>query len=194
MELILEDSMSAILKNIDPYTQPSFSLKNRLARAIWGIVYTLLFRTSPRSFHAWRSFLLRCFGAKIGKDCHVYPKARIWAPWNLVMDDRAGMADDVNCYSMAVISLGKKVVISQGTYLCTGSHDYEDPSFQLYAKPISIGDNAWLCAESFICPGVTVHEGAVIGARAVVTKDMPAWTVCAGNPCKPVKPRIVRNL
>lgn len=186
--------MSSILEGIDPYTQPSFSLKNRLGRQVWDIVYTLFFRTSPRPLHAWRSFLLRCFGAKIGKDCHVYPKARIWAPWNLVMDDYAGMADDVNCYSMAAISLGKKVVVSQGTYLCTGSHDYEDPNFQLYAKPIYVGDNAWLCAESFICAGVTIGEGSVIGARSVVTKDMPAWTVCAGNPCKPIKPRILKNL
>lgn len=185
--------MLVILKNIDPYTQPSFSLKNRVARLIWAIIYTLFFQSSPRPFYEWRSFLLRCFGAKIGKGCHVYPKARIWAPWNLVMADYAGMADDVNCYSMAIVSLGTKVVVSQGTYLCTGTHDYEDPSFQLYAKPISISDNVWLCAESFIHPGVTIGEGSVIGARSVVTKDMPAWTVCAGNPCKPIKPRIVRD-
>jgi putative colanic acid biosynthesis acetyltransferase WcaF len=110
------------------------------------------------------------------------------------MDDYAGIADDVNCYSMAVISLGKNVVVSQGTYLCTGTHDYEDLNFQLYAKPINIDDRAWLCAESFIHPGVTIGEGAVIGARSVVTKDMPKWTVCAGNPCKPIKPRVVKNI
>lgn len=185
--------MTAVLKNVDPYTQPSFSLQNRLARIAWGIVYTLLFRTSPRPLHSWRSFLLRFFGAKLGKGCHVYPKAQIWAPWNLVMADYAGIADDVNCYSIAVVSLGKKVVVSQGTYLCTGTHDYEDPNFQLHAKPIYIESNAWLCAESFIGPGVTIGEGAVIGARSVVTKDMPAWTVCAGNPCKPIKPRIVKK-
>lgn len=182
-----------IIRGVDPYTQASFSLNNRLARLAWGIVYVLLFRTSPRPFHAWRSFLLRCFGAKIGKDCHVYPLAKIWAPWNLIMDDYAGIADDVNCYSMAVISLGKKVVVSQGTYLCTGTHDYEDPNFQLYAKPIHVGDRAWLCAQSFIHPGVTIGEGVVIGARSVVTKDMPNWTVCAGNPCKPIKPRVVKD-
>lgn len=184
--------MAAILEKIDPYTQPSFSLKNRLARLIWGFVYILFFRTSPRPLHKWRSFLLRCFGANIGKDCHVYPHAIIWAPWNLIMADNAGIADDVNCYCIEVITLGKKVVVSQGTYLCTGTHDYEDPNFQLYAKPISIGDNAWLCAESFIHPGVTIGEGTVIGARSVVTKDMPAWTVCAGNPCKPIKPRKIQ--
>lgn len=185
--------MSAVLKNLYPYTQPSFSLQNRLARIAWGIVYTFVFRTSPRPFHSWRSFLLRSFGAKLGKGCHVYPKAQIWTPWNLVMADYAGIADDVNCYSIAVVSLGKKVVVSQGAYLCTGTHDYEDPNFQLYAKPIYVEDNAWLCAESFIAPGVTIGEGCVIGARSVVTKNMPAWKVCAGNPCKPIKPRLVNS-
>lgn len=181
--------MSTILENIDPHTQPSFSLRNRLMRAGWSVVYSLLFRPSPRSCHAWRAFLLRAFGAKLGSHCHVYPKAKIWAPWNLVMDDHAGMADDVTCYSMATVTLGKKVVVSQGAHLCTGTHDYESASFQLYALPITIGDEAWICAECFLGPGVTVGEGAVIGARSVVTKDMPAWTVCAGHPCKPLKTR-----
>lgn len=185
--------MSSILKGIDPWTQPSFSLKNRSSRLIWEIVYTLLFRTSPRPFHAWRSFLLRCFGAKLGVSCHIYPRATIWAPWNLVMGDYACLGDKVNCYSMAVISLGKKAVVSQGTQLCTGTHDYEDPKFQLYVKPIHIGDEAWICADTFICPGVSVGEGAVVGARSVVTKDILPWTVCAGNPCKVIKPRVIRR-
>jgi putative colanic acid biosynthesis acetyltransferase WcaF len=177
----------------EPWTQPSFSLRNRLARVAWNMTYHLLFKPSPRPFHEWRSFLLRRFGATIGKHCHVYPKAIIWAPWNLEMDDYAGMADEVNCYSIATVSLGKKAVISQGTYLCTGTHDYTDPNFQLCAHPIKIGDRAWLCAESFICPGVTVGDGAVVGARSVVTTNIPAWTVCAGNPCRPIKPRVLKE-
>lgn len=185
--------MSAILKDVDPYRSPSFSIGNRLARLAWGIVDSTLFRFSPRPFHGWRAFLLRCFGAKLGKGCHVYPGARIWAPWNLVMEDEAGMADGVTCYSMATITLGRRVVVSQGAHLCTGTHDYESPKFQLYALPISVGANAWLCAECFIGPGVVIGEGAVIGARSVVTKSMPERMVCAGNPCKPIKPRIQRN-
>ncbi len=185
--------MSAILQGIDPHTRPSFSLSNRLRRLSWGIVYSLLFRPSPRPCHAWRAFLLRCYGARLGKHCHVYPKATIWAPWNLILEDYAGMADDVICYSMATVTLGKKVVVSQGTHLCTGTHDYQDPSFQLYALPIHVRDGAWICAGSFIGPGVTIGEGAVIGACSVVTKDMPARMVCAGNPCRPLKPRVTRE-
>ena len=185
--------MPAVRKGIDPYRQASFSLRNRLARVAWAVVYISLFRTSPRPLHRWRALLLRLFGARIGRACHVYPRTRIWAPWNLVMHDEASMADDVNCYSMATVKLGRRCVISQGSHICTGAHDYEDPNFQLFAKPIRIGESAWVCAESFIGPGVRIGAGAVIGARSVVTHDMPEWMVCAGNPCKPLKPRVVRS-
>ena len=104
--------MSDIRKNIDPYTQSAFSFDNRAKRFVWDLTWALLFRTSPRPLHGWRSFLLRCFGAKLGKGCHVYPRARIWAPWNLYMEDGASIGDDVSCYSMGEIRLGKKVTIS----------------------------------------------------------------------------------
>ncbi len=185
--------MSDILKGVDPTTRPSFSLRNRLLRVVWGIVYVLLFRTSPRPLHAWRAFLLRLFGAKLGEHVHVYPKVRIWAPWNLVIEDRVGVADDAELYSIAPIHLGSRVVVSQGAFLCTGSHDFEDPNFQLISAPIKVEASAWVCAQAFVGPGVTIGEGAVVGARAVATRDMPAWTVCAGNPCRPLKPRVLRD-
>lgn len=136
--------------------------------------------------------MLRCFGATIGAGCRVYPGVRLWAPWNLVMGDGSVLADGVDCYSMATVTLGARAIVSQGGHLCAGGHDYESRNFQLVAEPISIGAHAWLCAGAFVGPGVTVGAGAVIGARAVVVKDMPAWTVCAGNPCRPLKPRLFR--
>jgi putative colanic acid biosynthesis acetyltransferase WcaF len=90
---------------------------------------------------------------------------------------------------MAQIQIGTRAVVSQGVHLCTGSHDYESETFQLFTKPISIGQDAWICSEAFLGPGVTIGDGAVIGARAVVTRNQPAWMVCAGNPCRPIKPR-----
>lgn len=178
------------MMNTDAHTGPSFSVKNRIARLVWDFACALLFRPSPRPFHAWRSFVLRCFGAKVAAGCHIYPKAVIWAPWNLVCQEEAGVANGAILYNQAMITLGKRSVISQGAHLCTGTHDYESPRFELYAKPISIGDHAWVAAECFIHPGITVGEGAVIGARSVVTKDMPPWMVCAGQPCQPIKPRV----
>ena len=181
--------MSDVRTGIDPYTQSFFTLKNRVLRALWGVVWVLLFRPSPRPFHSWRRLLLKLFGADIGPGCHIYPGARIWAPWNLSMAERSSLADGVNCYTMAQISLGKEAIVSQGVHLCTGTHDYTTKQFQLYAEPISIGAHAWIAADAFVMPGITIGEGAVIGARAVVCEDMPEWMVCAGHPCKPRKER-----
>ena len=179
-----------ILANNTPFEGASFSFGNRLARLGWQLAYGLLFRPTPPPLHAWRCWLLRRFGAKIGKDCHVYSDARIWAPWNLVMEPKSCIGPRVICYSMAPIRLGERVVVSQGAHLCTGSHDYTSPSFPLFAKPITIGPDAWICTEAFVGPGVTIGEGAVIGARAVVMRSQPAWMVCAGNPARPLKPRL----
>ena len=176
----------------DARAGPSFSLGNRIARMAWAVVCALCFRPSPRPFHAWRSWLLFLFGAKMGKRCHIYPKVRIWAPWNLTCADEVGVGDDAILYTQAPITLGKRAVVSQGAHLCTGTHDYESPGFELFAKPIIVGDHAWLAAECFVHPGVTIGEGAVVGARSVVVHDMPEWTVCAGHPCKPIKPRLMR--
>jgi len=169
-------------------------VKNRVGRVVWQLAYVLLFRPSPRPLHGWRRFVLRCFGAKIAEGCHIYPKVEIWAPWNLVCGEEAGVANGVTLYNQALITLGKRSVISQGSHLCTGTHDYESANFELYARPITVGDHAWVAAECFIHPGIVIGEGAVIGARSVVNKDMPAWTVCAGHPCKAIKPRVMTGV
>ena len=179
--------------NANAYTGPSFSFTNRLARACWNVASATLFRWSPRPWHTWRAFLLRCFGARLGRGCHIYPRAAIWAPWNLECGEEVGVADDVILYTQAKITLGRRAVISQGSHLCTGTHDYESPGFELVAFPIAVGPQAWICAECFVGPGVTLGEGAVIGARSVVLKDMPAWQVCAGHPCLPRKARTMRH-
>lgn len=137
--------------------------------------------------------LLRLFGARIGRGCHVYGDVQIWAPWNLTMEDESALGRGVICYSMGPIRLGQRAVVSQRAHLCAGTHDYNDPGMQLVTKPILIGERVWICAEAFIGPGVTVGHGAVIGARAVVTKNMPEWMICAGNPCEPLKPREFRS-
>ncbi|WP_266363593.1 DapH/DapD/GlmU-related protein [Tellurirhabdus rosea] len=177
------------MPNQNTHTGPSFSLKNRLARLVWGVVDVTLFRLSPRPLHAWRSFLLRCFGANVGRGVHVYPGVRIWAPWNLDLQDQCGIASGVTLYSQGRITVGRLAVISQGTYLCAGTHDYNQPGFPLITRPISVGAHAWIAAEAFVHPGVTIGEGCVIGARAVVTRSMPPWMVCAGHPCVPVRGR-----
>jgi putative colanic acid biosynthesis acetyltransferase WcaF len=179
-----------IIQGNNPYTQPSFSLGNRMMRALWSVVWLVFFRPSPRPFHFWRSSLLRLFGAKLGAHVHVYPNVKVWAPWQLTIANHVGVADGVTLYNMAPITIGDHCVISQGAHLCTGSHDIDSANFQLIAKPIVLQKNVWICAEAFVGPGVTVAEGCVLGARSAVVKSITTpWTVWAGNPALMKKSR-----
>lgn len=181
------------MHNTNTYIGASFSLKNRILRLLWNFIYITLFRYSPRPLHIWRSFLLKIFGAKIGKGVHVYPQTRIWAPWNLELEDECGIGDGAILYSQDKIKIGFRAIVSQGAHICTGSHDYTLKGHPLITLPIIIESYAWIAAEAFIHPGVKIGKGAVIGARSVVYKDMPDWMVCAGNPCKPIKERKIKD-
>lgn len=165
-----------------------FSLGNRAGRQCWNMAWLLLFRPTPRSFHAWRRLLLRVFGARIGERAHVYAGARIWAPWNLVVGREAAIADGADIYNPSRIEIGEYAVVSQGAYLCGASHDYKSWDFPLTSAPIVVGPRAWIAARAIVQMGVTIGEGCVVGAGSVVTRDMPAWTVCAGAPCRPIRP------
>jgi len=179
------------MHNKDTYTGPSFSLSNRFRRLVWNICYILFFRYSPRPFHVWRSLILRVFGAKVGRGVHIYPKVRIWAPWNLEIGDLTGVGNDVILYSQGKIILGSKVIISQGSHICTGTHDYTKLGHPLMTYPINIQEHVWIAAEAFIGPGVTIGSGAVVAARSVVVKNVDSWTVIGGNPAKFIKKRII---
>lgn len=181
------------MHNKNTHTGPSFSLSNRIGRELWNVVYILFFRFTPNPLHAWRSFILKLFGAKVGRKVHVYPKVKIWAPWNLELQDECGIANGVNLYSQGKITIGRRSVISQGSHICAGTHDYTKAGFPLITKPIIIHSFAWIAAEVFIHPGVTIGEGCVIGARSVVNKDMPAWMLCSGFPCEAIKERVSEN-
>jgi putative colanic acid biosynthesis acetyltransferase WcaF len=165
------------------------SLHNKTARVLWKIAWSILYRLSPVPFFWWRRCLLRCFGARIGRKANPYPRARIWAPWNLTMMPYSCLADDVDCYSVASVTIGDFATVSQQAMLCTASHDYNDPEFALITRPIVIGPRAWVGARAFVGPGVKVGEGAVIGAASAVFRDVLEWTVVAGNPAVVIKRR-----
>ena len=184
--------MSTTLEGVDPHKQPSFPLSNRLWRFSWGIVYSLFFRPSPRPLHAWRAFLLRSFGAKLGCDCHIYPKAIIWAPRNLVCEDVVAIADFANVYNPDKVYLGSHSIISQEAYLCGATHDYESAEFPLISAPITVGPYAWICARSTVQMGVTVAEGAILGLGGIATKNLEPWTVYAGIPAREIKKRVLK--
>ena len=175
----------------DPFLRPSFPLAHRARRQLWNIVALLLFRPSPRPAHAWRAFLLRLFGAQLGKDCHIYPRAEIWAPWNLRCDDTVGVADGAVIYNPSLISIGSHAVISQQADLCGAGHDYSDPAFPMVSAPIDIGPRAWICARASVQAGVKVGAGAVLALGAVATRDLDPWTVYGGVPARRIKARIL---
>lgn len=171
-----------------------FSLQNRLARFVWLICCWVLFKPfSLPYFNKWRIFVLRCFGAKIGKGSVVYSSATIWAPWNLVMGKRVCIGPKVNCYNPALIKIGNKVTVSQNTYLCGGGHDISSIVLPFISAPIIIKDYAWICANSFIKMGVTIGEGAIVGATSSVYKNVSDWTVVGGNPAQYIKDRIIKD-
>lgn len=173
----------------DPYLRGNTSFASKLARAAWQVVYVLLFRPSPRLMHGWRALLLRAFGARLGPRCRIYPKARIWAPWNLDCEDVVGIADDAIVYNPAPVRLGSHSIVSQQAYLCGASHDYNDPDFPMVSAPITIERYAWICARASVQMGVTVREGAILGLGGVATTDLQPWSIYAGVPARRVKAR-----
>jgi putative colanic acid biosynthesis acetyltransferase WcaF len=172
---------------------PSFSLGHRAFRALWGFTWLLLAAWTPPPLHRWRAWLLGLFGADMHPGARVYGKARVWYPPNLTMHAYAVLGPGANCYCMDKITICEKAVVSQGAQLCAGTHDITDPNFQLITKPIVIGAHAWIAADAFVGPGVSVNEGAVVGARAVLFKDAESWSVYGGNPAKLIKRRVLRD-
>lgn len=175
---------------VGPQDCPSpHSLGNKMARVVWGICWLGLFRTSPWFCYRWRRLLLRLFGARVGKGAKVFPSTRIWAPWNLTLGEYSCLSHDVDCYCVAPILIGAHATVSQYSFLCTATHDVADPNMRLRSAPITIEDQAWICARSYVAPGITIAQGAVTGACSVVTKNVPAWMIVCGNPARPVRKR-----
>jgi len=157
-------------------------------RMSWG-VGRWAFRCSPRPCFGWRRFVLRCFGAKIGAHVNTYPSTWVYFPWNLAVGDWSALGEHAFVYNLGQITLGEKVTVSHRAQLCAGTHDYRQLDFPLIKPPIIIQDQVWICADAFVGPGVTVGEGAIVGARAVAMKNVEPWTIVAGNPAQVVKKR-----
>jgi putative colanic acid biosynthesis acetyltransferase WcaF len=162
--------------------------REKARRLVWDVVHALLFHPSPWFLGAWRSWLLARFGARM-RFARFASSATIWAPWLLETGQHVYVDARVNLYNAFGIRIGDRVVISQGSFLCTATHDYQDPAYPLTGARITVEDDCWIAADAFIAPGVTIGRGAVVGARAVVTRDVPPWTIVAGNPAKVIKAR-----
>lgn len=178
-----------LLNNKQGFVGPTFTISNRLKRAVWQFLWLIAARWTPPPLHRWRIFLLRLFGAQVSWKAYIYPNVEIWAPWNLCVEDYGTLARGVVCYNIAPVKIETRAVVSQGAYLCTGTHDYRDSAFPLIAKPINIGVRAWVCANAFVGPGVTISEGAILAAAGVAFRNLEAWTIYVGNPATPQRSR-----
>ncbi len=163
------------------YVSP-WTLRERFGLLLWSCAWTLLCGWTPKPLNPWRLLVLRCFGAKIDGTPFVHPRARIHIPWNLRLAHRACLGDRTNAYSLGEITLAAGATIAQEAYLCTGSHDFTSPALPLQTTPIFVGADAFVGARAFVLPGVNIGARAIVGAGAVVTKDIPANAIVAGNP------------
>ena len=167
----------------------NFRGKNTLFVQLWWFVQATLFNCSPQFFYGWRRFLLRLFGAEIGKNVIIRPTVKVTYPWKIKIGDNSWIGDNVELYSLGEIVIGKDSVISQRSYLCTGSHDYLSSSFDIFSLPITIGDGVWVATDVYIAPGVTIEDDVLVGARSSVFKNLAGNYIYLGSPVKAVKKR-----
>lgn len=156
---------------------------------LWWAVQVTLFSWSPQLFYRWRVFLLRLFGARIGKGVIIRPSVKITYPWKLTIGDYAWVGDDAVLYTLGDIVIGANSVVSQKCYLCTGSHDYLQRHFDITAAPVIIGEKCWLATDVFVAPGVSIGNFTVVGARSSVFASLPENSLCRGNPARPYRAR-----
>lgn len=184
-----------IYQRLDQFKLPdNFRGGNPVKAQLWWIVQGTLFAGSPQSLYGWRRFWLRLFGAAIGRGVLIRPSVKCVYPWKLSIGDYAWVGDEVSLYTLGKIEIGAHAVISQNCYLSTGSHDYTRPTFDIFARKITIGAEAWLASDVFVAPGVTIGRGAVVGARSTVLHDLPEGMICYGSPARPIRPRVMRGM
>ena len=157
---------------------------------VWRLINALTFGWCGNRF---RQQLLRLFGAKIGNDCLICRDVSVYAPWNLVIGEMVCVGPCVELYNKDKIQISSGVVISQNSYLCTASHNISSSFLDLTKAAIVVEDNVWIAAKATVLLGVTIGEGAVVGACAVVAKDIPPWSVVVGNPARVIKKRVLKE-
>lgn len=170
----------------------NWTKKELVSRLLWETIGKTLMALSPRPCWAFRRVLLRVFGARVGKNVHIFPTVDIAIPWNLEIKQFAAVGNKAILYSLGTISIGSRATISQFSHICAGTHDHRERTFDLLKPPIEIGDDTWICASAFIGPGVTIGARAVVGACAVVIRDVDPGHIVAGNPARVVGERPVK--
>ena len=179
-----------MIQDLSSFKLPhGFRGRSAIVVQLWWIVQGTLFKCSPQFMYRWRNFILRLFGAKIGGSVLIRPTARIQYPWKLSIGDHSWIGDHVDLYSLGEIHIGNHVCISQRSYICAASHDYQKRDFDIFADPVHIGDETWLATDVYVAPGVTIGEKCVVGARSSVFKSLKPNGVYLGYPAKRIRDR-----
>ena len=172
------------IRNISPWTR-----SEKVRRLLWAIVAATLFRFSFHNWYGVRTWLLKLFGARLGRNVRIRRTAKIEIPWNLDIGDDVSIGDAAILYSLGMITIGARSFLSQYAHLCAGTHDPMDRNYPLIRPAITLGTDCWIAADAFVGPGVTIGDRTVVGARASVFSDLPGDVIAVGNPAKPIKAR-----
>jgi putative colanic acid biosynthesis acetyltransferase WcaF len=164
-----------------------------LKEGCWILAGLLLFRLCPLKLSALKCAVLRLFGAKIGRGVVIKPRVTITFPWKLTVGDHVWLGEECWLLNLAPITIESHACISQRAFLCTGSHNYKSPAFDLVARPIHVESGAWICAGAFVGPGVKVGSHAVLAAGSIATKNLEPFGVYQGNPAALIKQRVIAN-
>jgi putative colanic acid biosynthesis acetyltransferase WcaF len=186
----LSTELKPTYQRLDLFRLPAgFRGRNPFLVQLWWLVQSLIVKPMPQICYPIRRVLLRAFGAKIGKGVLIRPGVEVTFPWKLSIGDHSWIGNDVTLYSLGPISIGANTVISQKSYICAADHDYSHVTFPIRERPVRIGDQVWVGGDAWVGPGVTIADGAVVGARSNVVTDIPEAMVCVGSPCRPLRPR-----
>lgn len=187
------NEMTSTVHSIESRTASPWTFPERLRILLWSIVWPVLCAWTPKPLNAWRLIWLRLFGCKIEGTPFVHQRARIEMPWHITLHDQSCVGDRANLYAMGEIELGRKCVVAQEVYLCTGTHDFNDPHLSLVTAKITVGDDAFVGARAFVLPGVHIGNGVIVGACSLVTRSVKPWSVVAGSPATFLRSRVQGN-
>ncbi len=161
-------------------------------RMLWHACNALFLQSPFITSYKFKAWLLRAFGAKIGKRFQCKPPVNIKSPWFLDLGDDVWFGERCWIDSLAMVKMGNNVCLSQGVYLCCGNHDWTSPTFMMYVREITIEDGVWIGTHAIVMGGVTLASHSVIGAASLVSKSTEPYGVYSGNPAQRVKTRIIR--
>jgi putative colanic acid biosynthesis acetyltransferase WcaF len=184
------NEIAAVVRPLESRTASPWPFKERLGILLWSFAWPLLCSWTPKPLNAWRLFWLRMFGCKMNGVPFVHQRARIEMPWHITMHDKSCVGDRAHLYALGEIELGRNCVVAQEVYLCTGTHDFNDPNLALVTEKITVGSNSFVGARAFVLPGVHIGDGAIVGACSLVTRSVEPWSVVAGSPARFLRLRV----